>query len=77
LISGEKSGANFSFKTCCNHVKEGRGESSHPDFFSTFVSMEKHILTFQIIVAIIVLYFFFIFQATWNTGYIARKNYIT
>jgi len=38
--------------------------------------MEKHFLTFQIIVAIIVLSFFFIFQATWNTGYIARKNYI-
>jgi len=25
LISGEKSGANFSFKTYRNHVKEGRG----------------------------------------------------
>jgi len=25
LIGGEKSGANFSFKTCCNHVKSGCG----------------------------------------------------
>jgi len=24
LISGAKSGANFSFKGCCNHVKECR-----------------------------------------------------
>ena len=44
MISGEKSGEKFSSTKYRNHVKEGCGQSSHPDFFSTFVTMKKLLL---------------------------------
>ena len=33
LISGEKSGENFSFTNCCNHVKGTVGNPLIPTFF--------------------------------------------